>query len=337
MRKVRIVEVLVVAAMASISQVAWPQAEYLVRPSDTDPEIDSWLSEHVVLIDRTIPPKDVLLVHLPGSYDQPTSSKLILQHAARSGVPAVGLRYPNSIIVTAPCMFSSDPECFEKARMEILDGTERSDIVDVNTPNSITNRLAKLLAYLEAEHPDEPWERFLTGVGTVDWSRIIISGHSQGAGHAAMVAHVHRVARVGMFAGPPDYSEYFDAPAEWLSKPGETPGDLHFGFGHVRDLLVSDEELREIWAALGMANFGDPVLIDGAAPPYEGSHMLFTDVAVSGLIASHNSVVVDSETPRTAGGYPRFAEVWELMCFPRSLPYDRELQFRRGGRRLNPR
>ena len=279
----------------------------------------------------------MLLVHLPGSYDQPTSSKLILQHAARAGVPAIGLRYPNSVIVTAPCMFSSDPECFEKARMEILDGIDRSDIVDVSEANSITNRLVKLIEHLDQEHPNDEWGRFLKKDGTVFWSKIVVSGHSQGAGHAAMVAHVHRVFRVGMFAGPPDYSSYYDAPAEWLSQPGATRVGAIFGFGHARDTLVPADNLEKIWKALGLGKFGQPVSVDDFGPPFLGSHMLFTnaDPASFGLIAHHNSVVLDRQTPKAADGFPRFADVWEFMCFPDGMPYYRDLRIRRSGKRLS--
>ena len=328
---------LVLAAVLSGVGVGWSQTEYLVAPADTDPAIDSWLSEHVVEIDRAALPRDVLLIHLPGSYDAPTSSKLSLQHAARKGVPAIGLRYPNSVIVTAPCMFSSDPACFEKARLEILDGTDRSDIVDVSQANSITNRVAKLVEYLDREHPDDGWGRFLKRDGSVFWSKVIVSGHSQGAGHAAMVAHVHRVFRVATFGGPPDYSSYFDAPAQWLSLPGATRAEHHYGFGHVKDPLVSEENLVEIWEALGLRRFGRPAIVDDFGPPFSGSHMLFTNAepASPGLIADHNSVVLDRQTPEAADGSPRFAEVWELMCYPDGMPYYRELRSRRSGKRLS--
>ena len=62
--------------------IAWSQTEYLVAPADTDGDIDDWLQPHVVEIDRSTQSEDILLVHFPGSFDIPTNSKLILQHAA---------------------------------------------------------------------------------------------------------------------------------------------------------------------------------------------------------------------------------------------------------------
>ncbi len=63
--------------------------------------------------------------------------------------------------------------------------------------------------------------------------------------------------------------------------------------------------------------------------------MLFTsaDPAVFGLIANHNSVVVDRETPKLDDGSPRFDTVWDVMCFQESLSG----QVRRSGRRVRPR
>lgn len=317
---------------------AWSQTEYLVAPRDTDEEIDSWLAPHVVEIDRTVAPGDLLYVHIPGSYDVPANSTLILKHAARQGYPSIGLRYPNSWTVFTLCSSSADPECFEKVRLEILDGEDRTDIVDISEANSITNRIVRLLEYLDRELPDDGWRRFLTEGGEVAWSKVVVSGHSQGAGHAAMIAHIHRVSRVGMFAGPPDFSFFFDRPPEWLSDPGETPGDVHFGFGHTEDSLVPEHRLVEIWTALGLSAYGNPVSVDELDPPYGRSRMLFTsaDPAVSGLIRNHNSVVVDRETPKGTDGAPLFDVVWDVMCFPDGSPENPGTRILRPGRRVTP-
>jgi hypothetical protein len=318
--------------------IVWSQTQYLVAPADTDVEIDLWIQPHVVEIDRSIQSEDVLFVHFPGSFDIPTNSELILQHAARRGFPAIGLRYPNSWTVNGLCRTSSDAGCFEDVRMEILDGVDRTDRVTISEANSITNRLVKLLQYLDAEFPDDEWGRFLSGAGDVVWSKITVGGHSQGAGHAAMVGHVHRVNRVGMFAGVTDYSSYFGAPPAWLSDPGATPMDVHYGFGHSDDSLVPEDVLLEIWTAQGLADFGDPVVVDDSAPPYAYSHMFFTNAepADSGSYQFHNSVVMDQYTPKNDDGTARFSEIWEFMCFPGDPPDNSNLRVRRPGRRMRP-
>jgi hypothetical protein len=329
---------LVVAVLCTVCPVLWSQTEYLVDPIDTDPEMDQWLRPHVVTIRRTVEQLDLLYLHIPGSYDVPASSKKILYHASRMGYPAIGLRYPNSWTVYTLCTGSSDPECFEKVRLEILDGVDRSDLVEISTANSITNRVVKLLDYLDSIFPDDHWSRFLDGEGGVVWSKVAVSGHSQGAGHAAMIGHVHRVHRVGMLAGPPDFSTYFDAPAQWLSEPGATPAESYFGFGHVDDALVPEDNLLAVWGALGLGVFGDAVLVDGLEPPFEGSHMLFTEAspAFPGLTSRHSSVVLDRYTPDRDDGSPRFGPVWDEMLFPEGVAARRTTAVRRPGRRLVP-
>lgn len=337
MRVVRVAG-LVVAVLCALCPALWSQTEYLVDPVDTDPEMDQWLSPHVVAIRRSVEPLDLLYLHIPGSFDVPTSSKKILRHAARMGYPAIGLRYPNSWTVYTLCTSSSDPECFENVRLEILDGMDRSDEVEISTANSISNRLVKLLQHLDMIFPDDEWGRFLDQGGGVLWSKVVVSGHSQGAGHAAMIGHVHRVHRVGMLAGPPDFSTYFDEPAGWLTEPGATEAESYYGFGHLEDGLVPEDNLLAIWGALGLEDFGGAVLVDGSAPPFSGSHMLFTEAfpAFPGLASRHNSVVLDRYTPQGEDGNPRFAPVWDEMLFPEGVAARRSIAVRRAGRRVAP-
>jgi hypothetical protein len=325
-------------AAGFLPATGWSQTEYLISADQTDQEIDEWLQPHVIEIDRTVQPHDLLVVHFPGSFDVPANSKLILQHAARRGYPAIGLRYPNSWTVNSLCSSSTDPDCFEKVRMEILDGIDRSDSLSVTEANSITNRLEKLLDYLDGEFPEDDWGRFLNGDGSVAWSKIVVAGHSQGAGHAAMVAHVHRVARVAMFAGVADYSAYFGEPSDWLTDAGATPIADYYGFGHTGDTLVPMDRLIDIWTALGLAEMGQPVNVDGTSPPFGGSHMLFTSAqpAVSGGYPEHNSVVVDQYTPKLEDDSPLFAEVWDFMLFPDDSSSGPGVRVRRPGRRVRP-
>ena len=101
MSKVRTVIVVLGILLCAGPHAVWSQTEYLVGPADTDSEIDEWLQPHVVEIDRTVTPGSHLFLHFPGSFDIPANSKLILQHAARQGFPAIGLRYPNSWTVNS--------------------------------------------------------------------------------------------------------------------------------------------------------------------------------------------------------------------------------------------
>ena len=84
------------------------------------------------------------------------------------------------------------------------------------------NRIVKLLAHLEANHPGEGWGTFLEGAAP-RWESIAVAGHSQGGGHAANIGRLHGVARVIMF----DWTDVVPlvGAAPWLSKPKVTPAD----------------------------------------------------------------------------------------------------------------
>ncbi len=88
-------------------------------------------------------------------------------------------------------------------------------------------RLVKLLQYLDVQHPDEHWGDYLIG-GEPNWSRIVISGHSQGAGMAAYIAKRKAVARVVLFSSPWDYVKSSRQPAPWLSETSATPPERWF-------------------------------------------------------------------------------------------------------------
>jgi hypothetical protein len=88
------------------------------------------------------------------------------------------------------------------------------------------------LAHLDAAQSSYGWDAYLAG-DVPRWERIIVSGHSQGAGHAAFISTQRRVARVVMFGGGPDRSA--GQLASWVA-PGATPGSRYFGFVHVDDV-----------------------------------------------------------------------------------------------------
>ncbi len=300
-------------AALTLAAAAGAQTEYLIRPAEADPAISNWNDPHVVEIDRGAVQHAVLFVHLPGSFGQPESTKLLLQEAARNGYRAIGLSYPNTWTVDSLCDSSADRTCYEKVRMEIIDGEDRASLVAIPRPDSIEVRLAKLLAYLARQFPSDGWGGFLDAGGAPVWSRITISGHSQGGGEAAMLASVHRVNRVALFAAPKDFSSFFNAPAAWLAGAKATPIESYYGFCHTEDGAVRQ---MQIWTALGLTQTSAQIVIDGVSPPYGNSHMLFTRATPAQEGAYHGSVVVDRNTPLLPDGTPLFASVWQYMCFP---------------------
>jgi len=185
-------------------QSSAPLVLHIVAPQATDPAIDKALDNHYVWLDTTVRSNHKLFVFLPGTGLTPAVYQLVQQEAARLGYHVIGLMYVNTPGLAKVCPNDPDPAaCYENSRLEIIDGIDRSPWVDVNPANSIDNRLTKLLEYLITQYPDEGWERFLLG-DEPKWSQIAMSGHSQGGGHAAMIAKIRLVARVVMFSSVTD-------------------------------------------------------------------------------------------------------------------------------------
>lgn len=279
---------------------------FTVKPSDTDSQIKEYDEPHYVFRSGS-DPRNVLVVHLPGTGSAPVAHQWFGKTAASLGFHCLGLTYPNGTTVGQLAANNSDLNAFESIRMEIIEGRDLSPLVEVNAANSITNRLSKLLAYLAAREPGRGWDQYLDASKNLVWSNIIFSGHSQGGGHAAMIAKIHAVKRALLFAAPKDYSLKLSAPAIWYTNGiFQTPRSELYGFNHTADDLARQ---KQIWTNLGLT--GTETDVFASAPPYSGSHRLFTSWAVQANLA-HASVVQDAETP-VLSGTPVFAPVWKYM------------------------
>ncbi len=281
-----------------------------VAPSATDASIDDHGQHHLVYLDPGVGHAGKLFVFLAGSGGAPQFYQRVCQVAAARGYHALGLSYPNAESINEDiCAGSPDPDCQEKVRLETLDGTDRTPLVDVNPANSIENRLLQLLTYLARERPGEGWDAFLSA-GQLRWDRIAVAGHSQGGGHAAMIGKVHAVQRVAMFSAT--------EPAPWTTEPLATPPDRFYGFAH--QLEESVAAITRSWRNLQIP--GMPTRVDGDTPPFGGSHQLTTQAIPAGPLKDgepnwHGCGVVDFYTPLASDGKtPLFQDVWGLMIGP---------------------
>jgi hypothetical protein len=255
----------------------------------------------------------LLFVFLPGTGAGPPCCRDVLDEASAIGFHAIGLTYSNSVTVATRC--ASDLTCYGTVRRNTLDGSDSSSDSDVTPGDSVQQRLVALLDYLARAYPSGAWGDFVAG-GSPRWSSIVIGGHSQGGGLAAFTATVDPVAGVVMFSSPEDATAgAVPHPAAWLSQTSLTPVARYAGFDSVSDpyhlRVVTD------WATLGLGQFGAAVSVDGAAPPYGGSHELTTEVpprAVgAGRSGTHDESAVDVATPLCPDGTPQFRAVWRYM------------------------
>lgn len=288
--------------------------EHLIAPQATDALIDRALDDHYAWIDTTAVTNRQLFVYLSGSGGVPANALLIQQQAARLGYHSIGLSYVSDYSLGGLCSGNADVNsCFENIHYEIVYGIDRSPLVDVNVANSIVSRLAKLLQYLAAQYPDEGWGQFLLD-GNPRWSQIALSGISQGSGNSAMIAKYNVVARVVQFSGVTDALGSVDCGPKrsWLTTH-VTPSARYWGLAHVQD--PNFPNICGNWSTLGMSVFGAAQTVEATAPPYSGTHMLFTDLKPQrgGYNTAHPSTVIDLYTPLNKDGTPALGDAWRYL------------------------
>jgi pimeloyl-ACP methyl ester carboxylesterase len=281
-----------------------------IIPRDTDPAIGAEFNQpNTAYVDRGIvvegdprlpAVRRELLVFLPGtSGSGDRGGEGLCELAARLGYHAVSLTYPTAVAAAQVCANDPDPTAFESFRWALIEGG-RSPHITVSRTESIEHRLIRLLQRLQALRPREAWGQFLQADGTLRWESIAVSGHSQGGGHAALIALRHRVARVICTGAPKDYSRALDAPAAWYTRESATPKSRFFTFNHVADRQGCNwpQQLRNL-AALGLTALGAPVDVSKSSPPYGASRVLFTTFpATNDSREAHSSVIASKDASR---------------------------------------
>lgn len=263
---------------------------FTVSPSLTDAQYATTQPLHYVVRNNTIH-LDKLFLFIGGTDSAPDDYAFFLDHAGKVGLDVLSLSYPNSVPAAALSNIP-DSTVFDTYRNEICFGSSVSDQVTVDTLNSIHTRAVKLLIYLDVNYPSQNWGQYLTSENELNWSKIVVGGHSQGAGHAAYFAKKYEVSRVTMFSGPNDYSTYFSKPADWLTQDGATPVSKFYALLHVGDELVPYSFQVANLRALGMLGMGEsPTLSDALAFPFNNANALSVNILSS---SNHNSTIGDN-------------------------------------------
>lgn len=292
-------------ACSPASMASDPLVRY-VEPATTDSALSGGNGAHLVALPRE-GATGMLVLFYPGTGAAPEAYSTLLAWVAARGHHVIGLSYRNSGSVNFTwCPGEIGTGCHADVRTEILTGEDRSPKIAVDEPNSAFGRLKRLLTWLAAMHPDEGWETFLDQ-DEVAWARVVVAGQSQGGGHAAFTAKLHRVPRAVLFSAT--------EPAPWTADPGATPAAAHFAVAH--ELERNYGGITRSWANLDLP--GALTRIDGAAPPWGGSHRLTTartdcsgDPDSNGF--AHNCTSADDWLPAPApDGSPAFADLWDRL------------------------
>jgi hypothetical protein len=195
-----------------------------------------------------------LVIHLVGTYADPLEEHGLPQRACELGLAAIAPMYENRDAGRAVC--GDDPDCYEAFHAEIVDGEPGApDPVDVSTTSALRHRIATLLDRLAAR--GAPWIAIRDALVAGDFSAAVISGHSQGAGHALYLARDESAERVILLAGPTDRTSSgtaSNAPAPWISalEASPLPTARRFGYIHDDDGFAVVDQVVDNWRLAGV-------------------------------------------------------------------------------------
>jgi len=189
-----------------------------------------------------------LVVFLPGTGGTPRGYSSLLQAAANAGNYVIGLSHYSQPVAVAQfnawCTASASPDnrkamakwpgmCNRELHELMLFGVAPTDLQgagqglwNVDTSHSVASLLLHTLKLY-------PWGvKYLTSDGEgVNWKQnVIISGHSQGAGHAAYLSYKLQVPAV-LFSGPQDSA----GASSWVAEMGLQSGVLRRALFHVNE------------------------------------------------------------------------------------------------------
>ncbi|QEC66794.1 hypothetical protein FRZ67_05560 [Panacibacter ginsenosidivorans] len=235
---------IIISRGISIAQVK----SYYINADSTFPGMEKIHSGHFITVNMSNRSGKKLLVSIPGTTGPADVMRSFDSVAALEGYHTISIDYPNNRN-TATFINSIDKEAFNKFRQELDFGTPVSDSVNVDSLNSIVNRITKLVIYLAKTRPAEGWNNFLDH-DKIIWERVTLAGHSQGAGHVSYIGHAFKVHKVIMLSGPQDFLSNYDMPAPWLSADSKTPYSSFYSFLHDDDAYNTQRQIRNDLTAM---------------------------------------------------------------------------------------
>ena len=287
--------------------------EYWVSPKTTDTTITTFLSTHFVTVQTGGILKNILVVYIPGTNRTPSSSRAFTMKAASMGYHALSLTYQNNTTGNGICASTGDTSCHRRLRSEVLDGIDRHPSVVISPVNSVIHRLTKLLIYLHKAQPTQGWGQYILN-GQVNWSKVIVSGHSQGGALAGLIGKLYPVRRIVMFSIV-DYLDNGKIPS-WETLPANN--ENYYALTNQNDELIPWNKVRYIWTVTGWLSYGSVKNVDYILPPYSNTHMLITNRSTpsTSIDPYHNMTGVDSYIPKNAQGRYVYEKAWEYFLKP---------------------
>jgi len=287
MRSIVLLITLCAELQLNAQTIAWDS----ITPVATDAAINEFNALKHYMLKPGVDTMHSLVIFIPGTYRYPGNYKFVMEQIAQQGYHVVGLSYKYDPPVNPLCRGTLDVTCHYRARMETIDGVDRHPGVSVSPANSIINRLKKLMAYLVANKPGQGWNQYYVG-GKLQWNKIILAGHSQGASIAGIMGKEFTAKRVVMFS----VIDFLDNGAipNWVNNTDNH--ENYYAFIHPKDEQVPFTRAQLGWDKLGMTEYGAMCNIDCNTPPYRDTHILYTNYtpATAQVDKYHNGSTLDS-------------------------------------------
>ncbi len=267
-----------------------------IESGQTDSSIVAVNGPNIALYDTSVKSRHLLYLFLVGTGGKATGSQTMDSIFATMGFHAISLDYEDNVVAVS-CAHGLDSNSFDRYREEIITGKPVSKKVNVDSANSILNRLQKLLIYLINNDPNGGWSQFVKN-GKPLWSRIVVAGHSQGSGHAAYIAKMFKVNRVLMFSGPQDYLDDLHMPAPWQARKSATPVKRFYAFLNLKDPFNVKHQIANCMTLMKISK-PDTIMVTPGEVIHSHSHILINNIPTKSY---HGSTL-----------FPIFKNVWEYM------------------------
>ena len=218
---------------------------------------------HIIYIPKN-ERKDLIHIHLCGTASKANEDSIeFLKSSVFENLVTVGLNYewgePDLIRVERCESITNNSnealDIMHKFHEDIVIGAKECTcgLINIDNSSTILQRLKDLILYLNLNDTDTSsiWKSLIktnttsnynsnndtSNINDIDWKRIILSGHSQGAGHAAWLAQRVPLHTLVLLSGPQEGGEHLDLlSSHWLDRPCLA--------NHVRCLKHKQEEGR---------------------------------------------------------------------------------------------
>jgi hypothetical protein len=213
------------------------------------------------------------LLHFVGTGDTPAATNGILKRACALGFAGLAPMYENERDARSSCR--SDSACYLAMRQTIVYGQPFAGApFAIDDANGILRRTEQLLAYLAGAEAVAfaPWSAIRARLLARTLESFALSGHSQGSGHALLLARDFQLERLVMLGGVTDRlasGTAANAAPTWIASfaasAPKTPAARFFGYVHEDDAVAVYAQVASNYDALGL---GADCTFRAAGAPY---------------------------------------------------------------------